>query len=247
MTDSREKIIDKIRSLLAMAGGNSGASENEALKAARAAAKLMDQYEIDEKEVDGKNSGSYTQHKAVILFAKGYHQYYYRWVIKAIGDYTGTAAVYIRKTKTNDKEGCAFFGNETDVILAEFIATATFSYVEIGADADFAKLYPFGSGPQKVEFKRGYYRAAAARVALRIREMIEERSQARSASQLPALVDRARINMNALALVTDVDKASDPDKREYNLDAMKHGFERGKTAPIGTAIEAKEKQNLFPF
>ena len=105
----RKDILRKIAKLLALAGDN--CNENEAANAALQARKLMQKFDIEEREVEGHDSTNETMTESV-----GSKKDYHKWEIRLAGymrEYLPVETI-IKKDYTGRKRP-AFIGHKADV------------------------------------------------------------------------------------------------------------------------------------
>jgi len=118
MNDSRKKMLEKVKAILAKTMEN-GCSEQEAMTALAKARELMATYEIDEKELH-----QFEQEKAQIHRTATSDPYEIKyWLAKFVGKFTRC-----QSWAAKDKVVC-FAGLESDVIFATWLLDTLQRYV----------------------------------------------------------------------------------------------------------------------
>lgn len=111
MSDSRKKMLEKVKAILAKTMEN-GCTEEEAMTALAKARELMATYEIDEAELDAAEQEEATLHRTEMRDPYEIK----RGLFMAVGRFTSCVA-YME----NKRQGINFCGLESDVIFATWL------------------------------------------------------------------------------------------------------------------------------
>ncbi len=111
MMESREKILEKIEKLLALAGNNP--SENEAISAALKAQELMAKYNIELAEIQGEPETQKIVEETYTPKANCHYVRKWRYTLSNI-----IAKNFCCKTYSINRDAIAFYGYEKDAKIA---------------------------------------------------------------------------------------------------------------------------------
>ena len=109
--ESREKILEKIEKLLALAGNNP--SENEAISAALKAQELMAKYNIELADLEGKSLKQNIVEETYMPKANCHYVRKWRYTLSQI-----IAKNFCCKTYSINRDAIAFYGYEKDTKIA---------------------------------------------------------------------------------------------------------------------------------
>ena len=109
--ESREKILEKIEKLLALAGNNP--SENEAISAALKAQELMAKYNIELADLEGKSLDQNIVEETYTPKANCHYVRKWRYTLSQI-----IAKNFCCKTYSINRDAIAFYGYEKDAKIA---------------------------------------------------------------------------------------------------------------------------------
>lgn len=181
-TDKRQRFETIIRALLAKTVEN-GCTEQEALEAAAKAAELMDRYEItltDEQIVEDGAIREFWQPKNMVEMT------IVNWLGVAIGRFTETKVYRSTQGYRQRIIPLAIIGLPSDVQFAKYLANSLCSFGVAGASTVEPR--------ERVNYMKGY----CTRVAKRLNEMTQARTQARSGeSRALVVVDLKRTAIDA--------------------------------------------------
>lgn len=235
----REKQIQRIRAFLARAA-DSASTADEALIAARRAAKLMDTHGISGAEVDDINAMG-GMSRVEILVDTVWQQPAYTNIAVRIGQYAGCYPFVQRRNGRNVKRDIKinFYGEAADVLFAEWLLKSVASFVITGCNDETQGAKWERS--DLADYRHGYLVSAAQRINARLKELLEERNTDRVASNLPALVDKGAAAEHAFkATGTEIVPATETGKIRYvPTEAVDKGRARGDAASFAQGVEAQ--------
>lgn len=184
---NRDKLIAKIRALLAKTE-DAGCTEDEALAAAAKAADLMDKYHVERAELEsGDTDFSWSKIKPQYKW----HCDIYHWIAPAIAKFTGTVPARHTIWHGGKQEiRFSFFGETSDALFARWLCSALSDFVLAGA-----KLHPKGLNRKRINlWRRSYMAGAGFRISERLNEITAARMQAaQSSGTALTLADRTAV------------------------------------------------------
>ena len=180
---SKEEIIQKVQALLARAG-DEASTESEAMMAARQAAKLMDEYKISAAEVDSAQEAYASK---TIRPDTKWQELFMDLITTSVGLYTGVFGFRRSYAEGSSKKEYVFYGEEADLIFAEYLANTLLQFVLRGVKQDVQARGLKGQ-PMQLH-RRSYLFGAGQRIAKRLRDLVAERNYRYQGTNLPALAD----------------------------------------------------------
>lgn len=223
--DPRAKTVARIRALLAKTTEN-GATQEEALAATAKATALMDRYEISFAEVRDQKDEGFAERK--LSPEQRWKAEFLSWIGVKIGHFTGVTLARSISGKTT--YGVTYFGQESDVIFAEWLLSAVSDFVFAGYKAAlkaFKVEYPYADRASVNRFRRGYMYGAAQEINRRIEVMLRERVQAQTA------------NGNALTVISKSEIARNEYLRRNPHLLPNSGYHIGNLSRHGTEAGAE--------
>jgi hypothetical protein len=169
---TREKLIDKVKAMLAKTTAN-GCSEEEALTALAKARAWIDAYEISDDELQLSREEKAFLHAESEADARDTHKI--KWQLSdAVASYCN-----VRIYRDSSKSGLTFVGFKSDVDLATWLLDHLSDFVH---DALFEFLLDClaPEGKQRKEEIRGFVFGCTERISARIVEMSSDQSTART-------------------------------------------------------------------
>ena len=228
----KDKVINRIKKLLAMAGDVS--SPNEAAIAASRARKLMDEYQIsldDLQESDGfgvtSTNKSYT--------------YRPKWM-----SILAPAVAKFNDTQALGAEGrIVFRGFETDVFLSlsmyeYLVKTITRLCKEYMRECGYSHYHASVGDPFK-------YNAAKA-VCEKIRELIKERKTVQTSTGKDLVIIKKDLVEQKFGAVKYVKSKKEDTRFSFNphiANAAMAGYEAGKRIPLNTQVKGSKDSKLL--
>lgn len=153
----RRNILRKISKLLALAGNNP--NENEAATALLQARKIMQKFDIEEREVEGHSENPNTKVKEGV----GYKKNYYKWELYLAGGLTNLLPVEMIIKVNNYGKRPVFIGHTSDVD----VVLEMYDYIR-------KVIGKLGRKQPNSRTNRSFCLGATATVCERIRKMKEE-------------------------------------------------------------------------
>ena len=195
MTDDiRAKHIARIKALMAKTTDH-GATEEEAMGAMAKATELMDKYGISFSEVQGRDDEGIIRRD--ISPKERWKAEFLGWIGSGLAGFTGTLGIIRSRGKT--VHGHGFFGQESDVIFAEWLASAIGDFVFSGYKAalkEYRKAYPNMNRRQLNHYRNGYLLGAARAIVARLAAMKQERINNQNARGALTVISKAQIARN---------------------------------------------------
>jgi len=159
MSDSRKKMLEKVKAILAKTMEN-GCTEGEAMAALAKARELMATYEIDEKELN-----AFDQEKATIFKTAVQDPYEIKYFLaKFVGKFTRC-----RAWAGKDKVVC-FAGLESDVIFATWLLDTLQRFV-MRALRDFQKQRILKNMTNSNYTSASFVRGCTVRISQKLKEL----------------------------------------------------------------------------
>ena len=223
MNDSRKKMLDKVRAILAKTMDN-GCTEDEAMTALAKARELMATYDIDETELNVKQEAE----KAKIIKGDPTDPYGIKKTIAvAVGRLTRTLAFNDARNNT----GINFVGLESDVIFASWLLETLRRFVMRALrnyQADRSKKRIQNSNHLSVSFVIG----CAERIREKLRELTPVETVGNGLVVSRKALIMAELERNGITL-----NKGRKSTREVDPNAAKKGFQAGNSArfdrPVG--------------
>lgn len=263
MSTEREKVLEKIRKLLRMAEGK--ANENESMTAARQAASLMRQYEIDHKEVMLEEIA---EEGAIFSGDDSNIEFHYSdgvppWIntfVKFLGNLfdceVAIKAVKVDQERSDFVCKIGFIGIKSDVLVVKWTYRFLVENCQRLADEWYAReigprakgthvIFGLDSIPVEeatVKLRQEFLHGCGLRICLKIMDMIDERDNERKLSQCTALV----VNKQAIIQSTfgKVEYAQgDKDLHQVDTSARMAGYEAAESIDIVTPLEKAEDED----
>ena len=235
MTD-RDKAIDRIRKLLALAEG-SGATEAEAMLAAERASEMMDRWKVERAQVDGAGAS----HGRIVCLDVG-DQYEQRtWVQHLFANVAKTFDCQGMVQMGGERMSYQFVGDDADALVAAHFFD--FLYRSCRKESDMAWFDDRGTTAQLIydisqrKFTHAFRQGMAVRLGQRMGEMRERR--AAHDPTLGALIKSSDVAVSRW-LAQHVPEAQDR-KTTMNLSdadvALRMGWIEGGNTALNKPIE----------
>lgn len=235
----RGALIKKVKVLLARAA-DAASSENEMLKAASMAAKLMDEHAIGESDLERAKPLRF--HLTSFKFKFNWQRDIYFSISQEVGNFYGCFPWGSTSGKENEVN---FYGDEPDVICAKWLVETIGKFVLTGWE-DTLNQTRFRTQHERETYRFGYLSGAAQRINIRLREMRTARTNSYVGTTLPALVDKANAAKNALVAV-GAEFGDAPTKARYvPNESIEAGEARGNAAPIRSGIGGANAPEALP-
>ncbi len=234
---SQEKIIEKIRKLLAHANDNAAGSENERDVALKMAYKLIKKHNIDESKLRPNDARAETTINIEVCPWR-------RWVVSAIGSLFFCKTFVVRVKPQLMK--AYFIGNEDNSITAAEMAAYVIKSITKEGGKRRRELYGDAKG-EASKFETSFFNAAAIEVASRcsdIRNEAVEEEKKESATTGTALVlasfydnEMAKNEKHVAEVMNITLKAAKTGKIETsNSRGLKMGTEYGKSIQLNKQL-----------
>lgn len=216
---NRDKIIDRVRALLAKTVEN-GCTEAEALAAAETAARLMEEYEVSRDDVDSVKDDRYGIRTIDNLASKGNRMHPAQYCLQAIARFCN---VRVWRSGSQIK----LFGSEADTEFAKYLTTI----VQIAMEREVAAYLRGPDRPAGVHgasLRASFLHGMAHRVSGRLNELSRQRTQRMQSTE----------KGTALVVVKDQEVA-----RRFSQLGMKlkSGGSRTTTVRSGNAYQAGQR------
>ena len=152
MTTANDKIIDRIRNLLAMAEGQ--ANENESAQAMELAAKLMLKHGVEQSQLNPRQAHEILEGDMIDI-----NKPFYRTLAGAVCHLYGTSYLFFPSTKT-----FRFVGRSDNIEASE----ATFTWILLQVEQLYKQALPKGmTTRERSRFRHTFKEACAHRVNVR--------------------------------------------------------------------------------
>jgi hypothetical protein len=227
-----DRIKLKIKALAAKTVDR-GASEAEALAAMNVVGRLLTQYNLTMNELDVRDAGFTT----IYLELGRERRHAIDYAVPGIAALTGTKTWFHRRWGTKDGSAYAFFGQEQDLAMAEYLYRVIMSAME-------SEVAVYKTGEHYRELPKGsmrktaylcFLRGMANRLALRLRQMKLEQD---------AELARRRSSGTALVVLKDQLINAAFKKDGPKLASVKIGYKIGDYRAFGFGNIAGERVNL---
>lgn len=242
MTTKKERAIRIIRNLKNRTTDR-GVTEDEAIEASMKIASMMDQYDIDDNEIDHEEAEEITINE--ILCDKLWQELILKMTAGSIAELTGTVAITTQISSRKRKY--QFVGYDADVAFASWLARAILDFVLSGLEEDESKR-TFKTASARTAFRNGYLVGAGERITLRIREILDARNTKRAASNLPALRDKTLTIREAInETMGKLQRRKPTFSGHISLEAKRLGNDRGRRINLSQGIHGGERtQQALP-
>jgi hypothetical protein len=239
-----EKIKDRISKLLAMA--DDASSPEEAAIAAERARKLMDKYQLERFDVEGRVSEEFASMAASRAFAAV--PQYMAFLATSVARYNDCQAFFSFDEVTFKKKNAAFkkFGKvisfrgyKSDVELAHQMFTKLMSVVD-----GLCKVYLKDKGYTKYPVRIGgqFKLGAIMVIGNRINEMVKERDAITSSSgNALVVIKKTAVDEHFGKCEPKYVSVKRADRDEAEADARRAGYVEGSKVEIVGSLESEEE------
>lgn len=227
MSDNHEKVIAKIRALMAKTVEN-GCTEEEAMAAAMKASALIDKYDIEYKDVHGEKSDITETKITAVTFSD------VRYFCNAVITFCDCDYL-IRTIRSENKKYVVVIGRELDRILAENMLVSIYNSIETEWKKYWSAHIKTGARSEYYHARKSFMLGISKRIKERIKVMKEERSKTSNSHAL--VVSRIRDAEEYTEANYPNLKEARSKKSVFNPKHLKSGYAVGDNIHIGTVIK----------
>lgn len=237
----RERMIAKVKALLAKTTA-AGCTEEEAMAAADAAARLMDEHRLEIGEMDDRES---FETLAVDTNAANY--FVQAGIANAIAEFCGSCA-FVSTVKPSRAKTVKFHGLRSDAEFAGWLCQSLTDFILQGMASDLMRQQiRSAQGGTRMDrkainrFKNAYGYAAGARISVRLREMTRTRRDAVTVAGRTDLVPANKAHVahkNLEDIEGKIAKGRATSRDAMSAEGWSAGTARGEAAHFGKPISA---------
>lgn len=247
MSDKREEVKAKIKKLLAMTVEN-GASEQEAMNAARVAGKLMDEYNLTHADIESLRADRYGARRRPFGSGK-FRVHFHESVLTH-----GAIATYCNCKAWYQGVDLIFFGSEGDTDLAHYLA----GVIRAAMDSEWLRYHKTNKATHAnlhaKSVRTAFMSGMSARISDRLKAMAagrlaeEQAAKPTTASTALILPQKERVvaeKFRAYAAQNGLNiRSSSRTQTLHSREAYDNGVAAGNRVAIGAAIGGKSAGNI---